>query len=65
MKDGRKRIVIEALSPQIDCGRFPINRVAGEEVAVEADIFAEGHDAIAGVLLYRHEDETEWSEAIP
>ncbi len=62
MQDGRKRIVIEALKPEIDCGRFPIKRTKGEEVAVEADILAEGHDAIAGVLLFRHEDDRRWTE---
>ncbi len=62
MQDGRKRIVIEALKPEIDYGRFPIKRTEGEEVAVEADILAEGHDAIAGVLLFRHEDDRHWTE---
>ncbi len=62
MQDGRNRIVIEALKPEIDCGRFPIKRTEGEEVAVEADILAEGHDAITGVLLYRHEGDSNWTE---
>jgi len=50
--DGRNRVVIERVSPQIDCGRFPIKRVVGERVVVEADVFADGHDQIACQILY-------------
>jgi len=41
------RVVIEGVRPEIDAGRFPIKRTAGEEVEVLADIFAEGHDMLA------------------
>jgi starch synthase (maltosyl-transferring) len=47
-----RRVVIEAVHPQIDGGRFPIKRVVGEEIRVEADIFADGHDDLAAVLLH-------------
>jgi starch synthase (maltosyl-transferring) len=53
--DGRRRVVIERVSPQIDCGRFPIKRVVGESVVVEADVFADGHDQIACQILYGQE----------
>src|SRR5262249_24426701 len=33
----------------------------GEQVVVEADIFADGHEALAAVLLYRYEEE-QWSQ---
>jgi starch synthase (maltosyl-transferring) len=52
-QDGRKRVVIEGVDPEIDAGRFPIKRVAGDRVRVEADIFADGHDHVAAWLLYR------------
>jgi starch synthase (maltosyl-transferring) len=55
------RVVIENISPQVDCGRFPIKRVVGEAVAVEADVFADGHDVVRAVLLYRSERAAEWS----
>jgi starch synthase (maltosyl-transferring) len=51
--DGRYRVVIEAVSPVVDCGRFPIKRVIGDTVIVEADVFADGHDAVACVLCVR------------
>ncbi len=59
LDDGRRRVAIEHVLPQIDCGRFPIKRVAGETVAVEADVFADGHDQVACQLLYwRETDKT-------
>ncbi|HVH65383.1 MAG TPA: alpha-1,4-glucan--maltose-1-phosphate maltosyltransferase, partial [Candidatus Acidoferrum sp.] len=61
--EGGKRVVIEAVTPEIDGGRFAAKRALGETVAVEADIFADGHDAIAAVLRYRHESASGWIEA--
>ncbi len=58
--DGRSRVAIENVEPQVDCGRFPIKRVVGDTVVVKADIFADGHDAVAAALLYRPKDEREW-----
>ncbi|MEA2629716.1 MAG: hypothetical protein QOJ10_2176, partial [Chloroflexota bacterium] len=60
--DGRLRVVIEAVSPEVDGGRFPSNRSLGERVAIEADVFADGHDALACVMRYRHQSETSWTE---
>ena len=59
-----QRVVIRGVSPELECGRFPIKRVIGETVIVEADVFADGHDAIAAVIRYRHEDEEPWSEVL-
>ncbi len=60
--DGRRRVVIERVSPEIDAGRFAIKRTVGEPVVVEADVFTDGHDAIACVLRERHEDAAEWRD---
>ncbi|MEJ2695153.1 MAG: alpha-1,4-glucan--maltose-1-phosphate maltosyltransferase [Candidatus Sulfobium sp.] len=61
--DGRKRVVIGAVSPEIDAGDFAVKRVVGETLVVEADIFADGHDDISAALLFRADSETEWREA--
>jgi starch synthase (maltosyl-transferring) len=61
-KHVRNRVVVERVRPEIDAGRFPIKRVAGESVVVEADAFADGHDAITCVLRYRPAG-GEWREA--
>lgn len=58
----RGRIVIACVVPEVDGGRFPIKRTLGEEVVVEADVFADGHDVLSATLLYRHADETTWRE---
>ncbi|MGH2706896.1 MAG: maltotransferase domain-containing protein, partial [Actinomycetota bacterium] len=57
----RRRVVIEGVSPEIDAGRFPIKRTVGERVIVEADIFADGHDALTAVLRYRRAGDR-WQE---
>src|SRR4051812_13474151 len=49
----RRRVIIERLQPEIDAGRFAIKRTPGESVVVTADIFADGHDLLAGVLKHR------------
>ena len=59
---GRERVIIEGVKPEIDGGHFPIKRTIGEKVEVEADILAEGHDVLSGVLLYRHEADEHSSE---
>jgi starch synthase (maltosyl-transferring) len=58
-----RRVAIEAVEPQVDCGRFPIKRVTGETVTVTADVHADGHDAVAAVVLYRRAGEESWREA--
>jgi starch synthase (maltosyl-transferring) len=60
--DGRRRVIIEKVQPEIDSGRFPIKRVIGQNVVVEADAFTDSHDALACVLCYRHESEKSWHE---
>ena len=59
----QRRIVIEDVTPDVDEGRFPAKRTAGEDVVVEADVFADGHDAIAAVTLWRRAGTGTWHEA--
>ena len=61
-EDGRRRVVIESVTPEIDGGRFAAKRSIGERVTVEADVFADGHDALACVLRWRHESSQLWSD---
>jgi len=56
------RVIIEAVSPEVDGGAFPAKRVIGDVVFAEADIFADGHDLISAVVLHRHESEKKWRE---
>jgi starch synthase (maltosyl-transferring) len=57
------RVAIEGLEPSIDGGRFPIKRVAGESVVVEANVFADGHDVLRCVVLHRPSRESKWAES--
>jgi starch synthase (maltosyl-transferring) len=57
-----RRVAIESIRPQVDAGRFPIKRVVGEEVVVEANVFADGHDELVCVLQHRHADDSTWQE---
>lgn len=61
-QNGQSRVVIEDVRPQVDGGEFPIKRVVGQSVAVEANIFADGHDVVVAVVRYRSERDAEWSE---
>ncbi len=58
----KARVAIEAVKPELDCGRFSIKRVVGQMVSVEADVFADGHDVLTAVVLYRHRSESDWRE---
>src|SRR5207248_1353673 len=60
--DGRRRVVIDRVLPAVDCGRFPIKRVVGDDVVVRADVFADSHDEIGVALLWRSDDEPDWHE---
>jgi starch synthase (maltosyl-transferring) len=60
--EGRERVVIDAVRPIADGGRFAIKRIDGEGVVVEADIFADGHDELSAALLYRHGERGQWIE---
>ena len=63
-EEGRNRVIIGGVSPEIDGGRFPIKRVIGDEIVVEADCLVDGHDALSCALLYRKENEQTWT-AVP
>jgi starch synthase (maltosyl-transferring) len=59
--DGRKRVIIDFVGPQVDCGRFPIKRAVGETVHVAAHAFTDGHDRIRVEALCRQEGQQEWT----
>ena len=60
--EGRRRVIIEGITPQVDCGRFAVKRTIGDQVRVEADIFTDGHDAISAALLAHREGSNDWTE---
>ncbi|WP_026752944.1 alpha-1,4-glucan--maltose-1-phosphate maltosyltransferase [Sediminibacter sp. Hel_I_10] len=58
----QKRVVIDAVFPQINCGEHYIKRVVNEIVQIRANVFGDGHDIIAASVLYKHEKSKTWSE---
>ncbi len=62
--DGRRRVVIAQVEPEIDGGRYAIKRTTGEQVVVEAAAFADGHELVRAVLRHRHEAEDDWHEVV-
>ena len=60
--EGRARVIIAGVKPEIDNGRFSAKRIIGETVVVEADIYCDGHDVLSAILLFRSEADTAWSE---
>ncbi len=59
----RRRVVICDVVPQVDGGEVSIKRVIGDSVNVEANIFADGHDELAFVLLYKRAGDSVWRES--
>jgi starch synthase (maltosyl-transferring) len=54
-------VVIEGVAPEIDGGRFAVKRAIGERFEVKADVFTDGHDALAADLLWRRETDSDWT----
>jgi starch synthase (maltosyl-transferring) len=50
---GRRRVIVEAIEPSVDAGRFPAKRIVGDCVTVRADLFADGHDTLASRVVVR------------
>jgi starch synthase (maltosyl-transferring) len=60
--DARTTVIIESLSPLVECGRYPVKRGVGEDLVVEADIFKDGHDVVSAVLKWRKAKARSWHE---
>jgi starch synthase (maltosyl-transferring) len=55
-----RRLFFEEIYPSIDGGRFPVKRIAGEDIEVWADIFRDGHEVIAAALCWRRKTDKYW-----
>lgn len=58
--EGRRRVVIEEIWPEVEGGRYPAKRVVGDLVEVTAAIYTDGHDHIGARLLFRHSSQRRW-----
>ncbi|MGY6561854.1 MAG: alpha-1,4-glucan--maltose-1-phosphate maltosyltransferase [Luteibaculaceae bacterium] len=62
MQKTAERVIIERVTPQIDNGEFYIKALVNENIRVEADIFADGHDVVSAHILFKHEKDKKWQE---
>jgi len=57
-------ILIESVEPEIDGGRFPAKRLAGEPVTILADVYKGGHDVLRARVHWRQlapaAEQTDW-----
>ncbi|MDA8112515.1 MAG: alpha-1,4-glucan--maltose-1-phosphate maltosyltransferase [Nitrospiraceae bacterium] len=58
--EGRRRVRIERVSPSVDGGRYPVKRIPGEPLEVEADVLADGHEPLRVLLEVSYEGEAVW-----
>jgi starch synthase (maltosyl-transferring) len=56
-------VIIENVSPLDQGGRYPIKRIVGESLHVEADIYKDGHDLVSARIKWRRSGATRWHSA--
>jgi starch synthase (maltosyl-transferring) len=61
VKTKYNQLVICNIKPGIHHGLYPIKRVVGDTIIVQADIFTEGHQHIGANLLWRKQKSREWT----
>src|SRR3954466_8073901 len=57
------RIQIQDVSPQVDCGRYPVKRTVGDRVDVRARIFRDGHETLGAAIRWKPRGATKWAES--
>jgi starch synthase (maltosyl-transferring) len=56
------RIQIQEVTPQVDCGRYPVKRTVGERVDVTVRIFRDGHETLGAAIRHRSPGSSNWTE---
>ncbi len=57
------RIQVQDVSPQLDCGRYAVKRTVGDDVAVRARIFRDGHETLGAAVRFKAPGAAKWDEA--
>ena len=58
---GLAHLTIECVTPELDCGRYPVKRFVGDVLQVSADVFKDGHDVLAAQIVVRSPEDPAWS----
>jgi starch synthase (maltosyl-transferring) len=59
-----RRILIQDVRPQVDCGRYAVKRIVGEPVAVSATIIRDGHEVLGAAVRYKAPGAARWKETL-
>lgn len=62
IENGKQRVIITNVSPQVEGGAYPAKGAIGEPIAITADIFSDGHDEIAASVFIRSGQSGPWDE---
>ena len=62
VENGKQRVIITNVSPQIDGGAYPAKGAVAEAIEITADIFSDGHDEIAASVFIRSDTSEKWKE---
>jgi starch synthase (maltosyl-transferring) len=54
--NGKTRVIISNVMPVVEAGAYTAKAVSGDSITFSADIFGDGHDAIAASLFIRKSD---------
>jgi starch synthase (maltosyl-transferring) len=58
-----RRILIQDVRPQVDCGRYAVKAIVGDRIAVSATIIRDGHEVLGAAVRYRKPGATRWQES--
>jgi hypothetical protein len=58
-----RRIRIEDVRPQVDCGGHPAKACVGDRVQVTARVFRDGHEVLGAAVRVKAPGARRWSEA--
>lgn len=62
IQQGKQRVVITNVSPNIEGGAYNAKGAVGEQFLISADIFGDGHDEVAASVFIRSQDTADWQE---
>jgi len=54
--NGKTRVIISNVMPVVEAGAYPAKAVIGDSITFSADVFGDGHDAIAASVFLRKSD---------
>ena len=60
--DGKRRVVISNVKPQVEEGAYPAKAVVQEMIPITAAIFADGHDELSACVQIRMGQGKKWLE---